>query len=159
MGQNKSLHANKCAHMVIAKSNPFCLRSKQRLLFVVWMALIALKHAADALIPGYDRVLLYRHILTTDVHNKRRAFFVEGVHQRSQSLPDLEVTFFREQRNQAIEPQMFSFGCHRAELRDPSHTFDRIRSCDPSRRVHRVHRLLSEPLPSLWERSDRLQSA
>jgi hypothetical protein len=54
---------------------------------------------------------------------------------------------------------MFSFGCHRAELGHPSHTFDRIRSCDPSRHVRRARRQLSEPLPSLWERSDRLQSA
>jgi hypothetical protein len=38
MGQNKSLHTNKCEHMVIAKSNPFCLRSKQRLSFWVLMA-------------------------------------------------------------------------------------------------------------------------
>ncbi|RLS36001.1 MAG: hypothetical protein DWH78_09500 [Planctomycetota bacterium] len=36
--QDKGHLSRKCAHMVVAKSNPFCSRSKQRLLFVVWMA-------------------------------------------------------------------------------------------------------------------------
>ena len=36
--QDKGHLSRKCAHMVVAKSNPFRLRSKQRLLFVVWMA-------------------------------------------------------------------------------------------------------------------------